>query len=214
MTENKTQLYLISPESFEFDDFNANLKHAFAGGRIASFQLRLKKADEAFITKCAREFIPLCHDNECAFIMNDYPELAVKVGADGIHVGDEDMPVAKVRKLVGEKLVIGASCYGSRDLAMQAGEDGADYIAFGQFYETATKPPKGRPTPEILEWWSQYTVLPSVAIGGIKAHNLAPLVRAGADFIAVVTAVWNHEKGAKEAVRELNAAIEKAATGA
>ena len=119
------------------------------------------------------------------FIINDRAELVNEVGSDGVHVGSDDIFVARAREIVGEDKVVGASCYGDVDLAIEAGSDGADYVAFGQFYETATKPPKGRPKPEILEFWSRNSIVPSVAIGGITPQNAEPLIKAGADFIAV-----------------------------
>ncbi len=159
------------------------------------------------VREAAKILMPLCHARNIPFIINDYPEIARDVGADGVHLGDEDVGVAEARKIVGAGKIIGVSCYASRDRAFTAGEEGADYVAFGQFYETKTKPAKGHPTPEILEFWSKYTTIPCVAIGGITPENCAPLVKAGADFIAVVTGVWEHPKGARAAVAEYNAAI-------
>lgn len=201
------RLYVISPERFALPEFVPQLEQAFEGGDIAAFQLRLKGCAEAEVKAYAKALQPICARNGAAFILNDYPAVAAEIGADGLHLGADDMPVAKARKIVGDRMAIGASCYASRHRAMEAGEDGADYVAFGAFYHTTTKEPRGRPDPEILAWWSTYTVLPCVAIGGIKAHNLGPLVRAGADFIALVTAVWEHPAGPKAAVAELNDAI-------
>lgn len=212
--QQKCKLYLISPPTFEFEKFKEDLKEAFSGGEVAVFQLRMKSLaedgtytvpeDKEKIKRAALELIPICHENKCVFILNDDPELAMEVGADGVHLGDEDMSVAEARKILGEDKYIGASCYGSKDRAYTAAEQGADYVAFGAFYDTETKQPKGRPTPEFLEFWSTYTTLPSVAIGGIKVHNAKPIIDAGADFIAVVTGVWNYEKGVKQAVIDFN----------
>jgi thiamine-phosphate pyrophosphorylase len=206
----RCRLYLITPSEFELETFAEQLRQAFAGGDVASVQLRMKEASDEEIMAAAEILMPICHENEAVFIINDHPEIAKKIGADGVHIGDEDITVAEAREIVGEASIIGASCYGSRDRAMEAGEQGADYVAFGQFYETKTKPAKGHPEPEILQWWSTATVLPCVAIGGIKADNCMPLVKAGADFLAVVTGIWEYESGPKQAVKEFNEAIDLA----
>ncbi len=209
MSENqeKCRLYLITPPKFKLAVFAENLKQAFDGGDVACVQLRMKEAKDDEVLRAAEILMPICHDREAVFIINDRPDLAKAVGADGVHLGMDDCSVSEARRILGNYASIGVSCYGSKDRAMVAGEEGADYVAFGQFYETKTKPPRGRPTPEILEWWSTFTTVPCVAIGGIKPENCAPLVKAGADFIAVVTGVWEHPKGPKESISEYNKAI-------
>jgi thiamine-phosphate pyrophosphorylase len=209
------RLYLISPPAFELSHFSGQLKNALAGGDIGAFQLRLKNAGDAEILRAAEELIPICREHEVAFIMNDRPDLAKKCGADGVHLGQDDGDVASARKLLGDDMVIGVSCHDSRHLAMEAGEQGADYVAFGAFYPTTSKSPEalakyGTPAPDILNWWQTYMVLPCVAIGGINPLNCLPLVRAGADFIAAITAVWNHPESPKKAVEEFNKAIKDA----
>ena len=199
-----SQLYIISPESIEIDDFAKRLENAFNGGDVAVFQLRLKNIDDKFIVKACEALIPICHKNNVQFILNDRPDLAAQVGADGVHIGeDEDGTCEKARKTIGSDKVVGVSCYGSVDRAMDMAEKGADYVAFGAFYPTTTKEPKARPEPEILEWWVRNSVIPCVAIGGINAENCKPLVDAGADFIAVVSAIWGYKGGAGKAVGEL-----------
>lgn len=213
--EHKTRLYLISPPSIDLPKFADALKAAFDGGDVGSFQLRLKNASDGDTLKAAEKLIPICHAHKAAFIMNDRPDLAVKCGADGVHLGQDDMekmPIKKARGIIGEQGVIGVSCHDSRHLAMVAGEQGADYVAFGAFYPTKSKDPAklakyGVPTAEILEWWQTYMLLPCVAIGGMTPANCMPLVRAGADFIAVITAVWEHPEGPKKAVAEFNEAL-------
>lgn len=213
---NKTQLYLITPAQFELGEFLPKLRDAFEGGGVACLQLRMKKqgsvdetADIDEMRIAAKEILPICREYGVQFIINDRAELVNEIGADGVHVGSDDMSVARAREIVGENKVVGASCYGDVDLAIDAGVAGADYVAFGQFYETSTKPPKGRPTTEILEFWNRNSILPCVAIGGITPENVAPIVKAGADFIAVVSGVWQHPKGAKKAVEEYLAVINK-----
>lgn len=203
------QLYLISPPKIDLPVFAKSLEEAFSGGPIASFQLRLKEASDEYISDAINTLLPICEAHNCAFIVNDRPDLAAENGCDGVHLGQEDLSVwsiKKTRQIVGEEFVIGVSCHASKHLAMEAGEQGADYVAFGAFYPTQSKPMEkllkwGTPTPEILQWWGEYTTLPSVAIGGITPANAPPLMAAGADFIAVITAVWNHTQGPAAGVR-------------
>jgi thiamine-phosphate pyrophosphorylase len=200
-------LYLISPPRFELGKFLPAVNEAFAAGGVKAFQLRLKDAKDEEILLAAEQIAPLCHKYDVAFILNDRPDLALKINADGVHLGQEDMSVKEARKIMGPNRVIGVSCHASKDMGLQAGEEGADYVAFGAFYPTTSKPKEkvekwGVPTPEIIKWWSTYTTIPCVAIGGLTAENCTPLVKAGADFIAAITAVWEHPKGAGAAVKE------------
>ncbi len=216
MTGNeKCKLYLISPPEFELAEMAHNLKEAFKGGEIAVFQLRMKTleplsqqyilpADEGDVRAAVAVLMPICRENNCAFILNDNVKLAAELGCDGVHLGDEDISVKEARAIVGKNFVIGASCYASKDRAFQACEEGADYVAFGAFYDTKTKTPKGRPSLELLEFWSRFTNIPCVAIGGIKVGNAEPVIKAGADLIAVVTGVWDHGQGVTAAVRDFN----------
>ncbi len=206
------RLYLITPPQLEVEEFIPQLEEAFSGGDVACLQLRLKKPDggkidDQTISDAAKAIIPICQKYDVQFILNDNPELAKKIGADGVHVGEEDGSVENARKIVGEHMVVGCSCYDSKHRAMEACEQGADYVAFGAFYDTQTKAKIRRPSPDILKDWSQFTEIPCVAIGGIKPDNLVPLVKAGADFIAVVTGIWNHPDGTKTAVAKYNQAI-------
>jgi len=153
---------------------------------------------------------PVAQSRGVAFLLNDRPDLAVKLGCDGAHIGQTDMKAPAARKLL-KDLTLGVTCHGSRHLAMQAGEDGADYVAFGAFYPTATKEPPAMAELEVLEWWARMMEIPCVAIGGITAENCAPLVAAGADFLAVVGAVWNHPAGPAAGVKAMLAAIAQAA---
>jgi len=209
------RLYLISPPQISLPKFVDQVKDAFSGGDVGSFQLRLKNATDAEILKAAEALLPICQEHEAAFILNDRADLAVTCNADGVHLGQEDMPIKEARKIVGPYRVIGVSAHASKHLAMEAGEQGADYVAFGAFYPTTSKPKEkqekwGTPTPEILEWWQAFMVLPCVAIGGMTPANCTREVKAGADFIAAITHVWNHKKSPGAAVKEFNDAIERA----
>lgn len=180
------------------------------GGDVACFQLRLKDLPEEDMRKACDTLVPLVQQKDVAFILNDDPHLAKSVGADGVHVGQDDTPYDKAREIVGEDAIVGVTCHDSRHLAMVAAEKGADYVAFGAFYPTTTKDPKASADPEILQWWTSLAETPVVAIGGITVDNAAPLVKSGADFLAVSGGVWNYPKGPKAAVADLNRAIDMA----
>ena len=200
-------LYLISPESFHLEEFSGQLKQAFLGGKIYVFQLRMKNTSDEVIIAACKTLLPICHAHGTQFILNDKIDLVNKSGADGVHLGIEDTNPQIAREKLGANKIIGVSCYADGDRAIDAAGQGADYVAFGAFYDTQTKTPRGRPGPEILTWWTENSGVPCVAIGGIKYHNCAPLVSAGADFIAVVTAVWDDPDGPEAAVKKLNMAI-------
>jgi thiamine-phosphate pyrophosphorylase len=155
----------------------------------------LKDVGDDAVLRACEALIPVCAAHDVAFVLNDRADLAKQAGADGVHLGQGDGSVKAARALLGANVQIGRTCHDSRHLAMEAGEDGADYVAFGAFYDTTTKPSHYRPAPEILTWWTTISQLPCVAIGGIFPDNAAPLVTAGADFIAVVRAVWDHPDG-------------------
>lgn len=188
------QLYLLSPPAID-GAFADALSAALDAGPVAAFQLRLKGVDEDAIARAAEPLQRICGDRDVAFIVNDSIPLAMRLGADGVHLGQGDGDPREARKLLGPKVQIGVTCHDSRHLAMEAGEAGADYVAFGAFYPTTTKATNHRPDPSILSWWTTLFELPCVAIGGITADNAAPLVAAGADFLAVSGAVWNHPGG-------------------
>jgi thiamine-phosphate pyrophosphorylase len=182
-------------------DFADRLAQAFDGGQVAAFQLRLKGVDDDTIARLAEPLQRLCAQREVAFIINDSVALAQRLGADGVHLGQGDGDAREARKILGPKVQIGVTCHDSRHLAMEAGEAGADYVAFGAFYPTTTKEVLHRAEPSILGWWTTLFELPCVAIGGITADNAAPLVAAGADFLAVSSAVWAHPDGPEAGVR-------------
>ena len=144
-----------------------------------------------------------------AFIVNDRPDLAAKLDADGVHVGQDDARYAEARAQMGRDRIVGVTCHNSRDLAYAAAEAGADYVAFGAFYPTGTKEPKFWAEPELLEIWQETMETPCVAIGGITVENAEPLVRAGADFIAVSAGVWAHGDGPRAAVAAFNALFDE-----
>jgi thiamine-phosphate pyrophosphorylase len=202
----RSRLYLVTPPAIDLAVFPDLLAAALDAGDVAAVQLRLKDIDDERLKRAIDATRPVAQARGVAFILNDRPDLAVAHGCDGAHVGQDDTPAAIARKLLGE-LQLGVTCHASRELAFAAGEAGADYVAFGAFFPTATKDAPIRADIEILEWWVELAELPCVAIGGITAENCAPLVRTGAHFLAVVGAVWNHPEGPAAGVRAMNAAI-------
>ena len=205
-TAPSCQLYLISPPAIEAS-FVDTLAAAFDGGPVAAFQLRLKGLDEDTIARLAAPLQKLCAEREVAFIINDSIALAKRLDADGVHLGQGDGDAREARRILGPDAQIGITCHDSRHMAMEAGEAGADYVAFGAFFPTTTKETTHRPELDILTWWSSVFELPCVAIGGITAENSAPLVAAGADFLAVSSAVWAHPDGPGAGVAAFKAVL-------
>ncbi len=210
------RIYLITPERLDPVPFAELLAAALDAGRsadgevdpaVAAVQLRLKNVDDDAWRRAIDVLRPVAQSRGVAFLLNDRADLARATGCDGAHVGQDDMAAREARRVMGPDLTLGVTCKGSRDLAMQAGDDGADYVAFGAFFPSGSKLVTNRVDPEILRWWSELMELPCCAIGGITGENCAPLVRAGADFLAVIGCVWGHPDGPAAGVRALNAAI-------
>ncbi len=193
------QLYLISPTDVG-GGFAEQLKAALGGGPVAAFQFRVKGVDQHEAARLAEPLQAICAEHDVAFIVNDSAGLARRIGADGVHLGQQDGDPREARALLGPSAQIGVTCHDSRHLAMEAGEAGADYVAFGSFFPTTTKEVRHHPHPSILSWWATLFELPSVAIGGITPHNGRALVEAGADFLAVSNAVWSNSEGPAAAV--------------
>ena len=201
------RLYLITPPQLTVKRFLPPLEAALAAGDVACVQLRLKGAAGApaparVWLDASRRIAPVLRRHGALFVLNDRVELVRACGADGAHVGARDMPLAAARAQLGEDAVLGVSCGASRARARAAAVAGADYVAFGSFYPSSTKASPHRPRPAILRWWRSTSLLPSVAIGGIVPTNAAPLIAAGADFLAVSQGVWGHAEGAAAAVAD------------
>ena len=199
-----TQLYLISPLDVG-GDFPERLARALDAGPVAAFQFRVKGMDEHAAAALAEPLQRICAERDVAFIVNDSISLAKRLGADGVHLGQEDGDVKDARERLGRTAQIGVTCHASRHLAMDAGEAGADYVAFGAFHPTTTKEVEHQADPDILTWWQTFFELPCVAIGGITPENCGALAEAGADFVAVSGAVWNGDEA--EAVRAFARAL-------
>jgi len=202
------RLYIITPP--RIDDlaaFGRSLAHAMDAGDVAALQIRLKDQPDEIIAAAVDVLMPIAQARGAAVILNDRPDLAARLGCDGVHVGQSDTPYAEARRIMGPDAMIGVTCHDSLHLAMEAAEAGADYVAFGAFYPTATKDAPTRADPEILTGWQSHVETPCVAVGGITADNAAPLAAAGADFLAVSAGIWAHPQGPEAAVKALNAAI-------
>ena len=201
----RCRLYLITPPKLETKSFAEILKRTLGAGDVASLQLRLKGVSDDDIRRAAEVLMPIAQRAGVAFILNDRPDLAAQLRCDGVHVGQEDTPYAEARAIVGKDAVVGVTCHDSRHLAIDAAEAGADYVAFGAFFPTATKETKSHAEIELLQWWGEMMVVPVVAIGGITVDNARPLVEAGADFLAVSSGIWDHPNGPENAVKAFNA---------
>jgi thiamine-phosphate pyrophosphorylase len=212
MNTEGCRLYIITPERLDPPTFSAALASALDAGDVAAVQLRLKSAGDDIWRRAVDALRPVCQSRGVALLLNDRADLVAATGCDGAHVGQEDMPASEARRLMGPDRTLGVTCKASPDLARRAVEDGADYVAFGAFFASTSKQVTGLADPEILRWWSRSrpTARPSCAIGGITAANLAPLVQAGANLLAIIGGVWNHPEGPAAGVREINAAIKTA----
>jgi thiamine-phosphate pyrophosphorylase len=193
-------LYLISPLDVG-GSFPDRLAEALSAGPVAAFQFRVKGVDQHEAARLAEPLQRICAEHDVAFIVNDSISLAKRLGADGVHLGQGDGDPKEARAALGPSAQIGVTCHDSRHLAMEAGEAGADYVAFGAFFPTSTKETLHRPEPSILGWWSALFEIPCVAIGGITPENGRVLVEAGADFLAVSSAIWGHAEGPAAAVK-------------
>ena len=206
------RLYLITPPVIDdLAAFAQQLDAALAAGDIAALQIRLKPADDAAILSTVETLAPIARARGVAVLLNDRPDLARRSGCDGVHIGQSDASYAEARRTLGPDAMIGVTCHDSRDLAMDAAEAGADYVAFGAFFPTGTKETTHRPDPEILTIWQETVEVPCVAIGGITPDNAGDLARAGADFVAVSGAVWNHPEGPAAAVRAFSQVLAESA---
>ncbi len=205
---HKSQLYLVSPPRIDLSDFSETFHQVLSLADVASFQLRLKDVPDTTIIEATAKLMPIAHEYDVAFVLNDRPDLAHQLNTDGVHVGQEDMPYGEAREIVGPDRIVGVTCHDSRHLAMTAAEQGADYVAFGAFYPSATKDSKAiNISLDILTWWQEMMNIPCVAIGGIGVGTAGKIAAAGADFIAISNGIWNYPHGAAESIRLINAEL-------
>jgi len=204
------RLYLITPPSVDdLADFGRLLAHALDAGDVAALQIRLKDAPDDVVAAAVDALGPIAAARGVAVILNDRPDLAARLGCDGVHIGQDDAPLAEARRIVGPDRMIGVTCHDSLHLAMEAAEGGADYVAFGAFFPSTTKDAPTRADPELLTGWQEAMVAPCVAIGGITVPTARELAAAGADFLAVSAGVWSHGDGPAAAVAAFHAEIAK-----
>jgi thiamine-phosphate pyrophosphorylase len=206
MIPTPCQLYLISPQHVS-GEFPERLERALSAGPVAAFQFRVKGIDNHEAARLAAPLQEICAKHDVAFIINDSISLAKRLKADGVHLGQGDGDVKEAREALGPDAQIGVTCHNSRHLAMEAGEAGADYVAFGAFYPSATKEVQHMAQLETLQLWSTVMEVPCVAIGGITPDNAGPIIEAGADFIAVSGAVWDYPNGPAAAIKAFNALL-------
>jgi thiamine-phosphate pyrophosphorylase len=217
MKTPRCRLYLITPPVIpDIGAFADQLRRTLEAGDVACLQIRLKDAGgvpapDQEVRSVSKAILGIAQDRGVAVLINDRPDLALELGADGVHLGQSDAPCARARKLLGPDRIIGVTCHDSRHLALEAGEAGADYVAFGAFYPSATKTPAHQADVSLLSWWQEMIELPCVAIGGITPHNARALVEGGADFLAVSGGVWAHPAGSEAAVIEFNALFDSLA---
>jgi thiamine-phosphate pyrophosphorylase len=210
MSEALCRLYLITPPRIDdLAEFGRTLAHALDAGDVAALQIRLKDAPDEVVAAAVDVLMPIAQARGVAVILNDRPDLASRLGCDGVHLGQDDMPLAQARKIMGANAMIGVTCNDSLHLAMEAAEGGADYVAFGAFYPTTTKEAPTRADPELLTGWQADMVIPCVAIGGITVETAAGLAAAGADFLAVSAGVWGYGEGPAAAVKAFVGEIAK-----
>lgn len=198
-------MYLITPpEIADGDIFLQELEAALSAAPVACLQIRFKTMDHSSLVQIGKDIVTLAQRYDTAVVINDSPDIALKIKADGAHIGQDDMDYFSSRELLGKDAILGVTCHNSRDLALRAAESGADYVAFGAFFETPTKTPKTRADMEILTWWQDMIETPCVAIGGITVDNAADVIKAGADFIAVSSGVWAHPDGPAAAISQFS----------
>jgi len=191
------QIYLITPPTIDnLENFLVLLERVLEAAPIACLQIRLKDTPRERITEIAQTLLPITQTHDTALIINDDPEIAAEIGADGVHLGQSDlreiMDVKSAQEMLSTGSIIGVTCHNSKDLAFKAGSGGAHYVAFGSFFESTTKP-EARPADlELLTWWHETMEIPSVAIGGITVDNAKTVIAAGADFIALSAGVWDY----------------------
>ena len=202
MTEYLTKIYLITPPKIDEKLFFASLENVLSTKIVSCLQIRLKNVEDKNIIEICKIVRPICDNYKIPLIINDRLDLVKKCDADGVHLGQEDGSIKDARKYLGSNFIIGASCYNSKHIAMEAAENGADYVAFGAFFESKTKVPKVKVKKNIIEDWNFISNIPCVAIGGITPTNCKDLIKAGADHLAVIGSIWNSDKSPEKAIMD------------
>lgn len=203
--KRKCQIYLLTPPQIaDANAFAKTLTETLSAAPVAYLQIRLKNTPKEKIIDTAKTLIPAAHRHGTLVLINDDPEIALKTGADGVHLGQQDMDIKSAQEMLLRHAIFGITCHNSKELALSAGSNGADYIAFGSFFKSATKPEATPADPGLLTWWHEKVGIPSVAIGGITVKTAKTVINAGADYIAVSGGVWEYAHGPATAVRRLS----------
>ena len=190
---SKKFIYLISPPKIDIKNFFYQLEDVFKTKKISFFQLRLKKTPKKKILYIGKKVVGLCKKDDVKFIINDDPYLAKQINSDGCHIGQKDMCIHKVRKILDNKIV-GITCHNSKKLIKKAINDKADYIAIGAFFSSKTKKVKFKADIKLLKYAKKITKIPIIVIGGIKLNNYKKLLLNKANFLAISGYVWNSKK--------------------
>lgn len=185
-------LYAITPDLENTNDLLNKVQQALEG-RVQLIQYRNKLANEILRRKQAKLLLQLCREYGIPLIINDHLDLAIEIDADGLHVGQDDISVTKARNQFGQDKIIGASCYNNLDLAVQAEKEGADYVAFGAFFSSLTKPNTISVTMDLVDQAKKRISLPIVAIGGIKLANARTVIQGGCAAVAVCNDLFHTE---------------------
>ena len=191
---NKKFIYLISPNKIKHNKFYKNLEQVLSLKKVKFFQLRLKKEKEKNKIFAGKKIKKICKKYNVKFIINDEPQLAKKLNADGCHIGQSDMGVFNSKKILGKKKIIGITCHNSKKLALEAKKNGASYIAFGAFFNSLTKKTVYKANLALLRWAKNKINMPIVAIGGINSSNYRNIMFNGANFIACSSYIWSNKK--------------------
>ena len=190
----KRYIYLISPQKIRGSQFYEELQQVLKTNKVKYFQLRLKKISDRNLLKISKKIKKIVRKNNVKFLINDKPSIAKRVGADGCHIGQKDINFTRSRKILGKSKIIGITCHNSKKLALNAKRQGANYVAFGSFFESSTKKTAFKANLEILRWTKKKISMPIVAIGGINSINYKKILTSGADFIACSSYIWNNKK--------------------
>ena len=190
----KRYIYLISPKKIRPAVFYKDLAKVVKNRKVKYFQLRLKKISFLNLLKISKRVKKIVKKNNIKFIINDNPVIAKIIDADGCHLGQKDIDFFTARKILGKKKIIGVTCHNSKNLALKAKKNGADYVAFGSFFKSQTKKTACKANLEILRWAKKKINMPTVAIGGINSSNYKNILSNGANFIACSNYIWNNKK--------------------
>ena len=190
----KKYIYLISPQKIRGLEFYKELNQILKTNKVKYFQLRLKKIPTSNLLKISKKIKKIVKKNNVKFLINDKPLVAKMVGSDGCHIGQKDMDFVNGRKILGKNKIIGVTCHNSKKLALKAKKYGANYVAFGSFFESSTKKTAFKANLAILRWAKKKINMPIVAIGGINSSNYKKILSNGANFVACSSYIWNNKK--------------------